>query len=396
LIGIPIARIAGIEVRVQLGWVIVLALIAVIAVGQLTAIDPEIEDATSWILGAIVALGFFASSVAHDLAHAVVARRRGVDVRAVVVTFFGGSTPLDAGSENPGDDAAIAASGPLVSITIGLVLLALSAWAFALGDAFSNATGVLSVLMFLNMVLGLVNLIPAYPLDGGRIVRDLVWRRSGSERNGYRAASRSGRITGFLVIGLGILVLAVDPTFTGAMIALTGWFLVLSANAVRDRVKVDELVGENTVGEAMEADPVTVSPNLTIDTFAAQLIDGESPMTAVPVMEGDLVVGILGVAQVRRIPRARWTTTRVEEAMVKPPKMTFLSREEALRDALEQIQRHGLDGLPVMEDDKLVGVLTRRSASLFVRSKQAGAAAGTDAGGTADAPTSTEGEGTGS
>ena len=124
----------------------------------------------------------------------------------------------------------------------------------------------------------------------------------------------------------------------------------------------------------MEADPVTVSPNLTIDTFAAQLIDGESPMTAVPVMEGDEVVGILGVAQVRRIPRARWTTTRVEEAMVKPPKMTFLSREEALKDALEQIQRRGLDGLPVMEDDKLVGVLTRRSASLFVRSKQAGAA----------------------
>lgn len=399
MIGIPIARIAGIEVRVQLGWVIVLALIAVIAVGQLTAIDPQIESLTSWILGAIVALGFFVSSVAHDLAHAIVARRRGVDVRAVVVTFFGGSTPLDHGSSNPGDDAAIAASGPIVSITIGLVLLALSAWAFALGDAFSSATGVLSVLMFLNLILGLVNLIPAYPLDGGRIVRDLVWRRSGSERTGYRAASMSGRITGFLVIGLGIVVLAVDPTFTGAMIALTGWFFVLSANAVRDRVKVDELVGGHTVGEAMEADPVTVTPSLTIDTFAAQLIDGASPMTAVPVVEGNEVVGILGVAQVRRIPQRRWTTTRVEEAMVKPPKLEFLGSEDALKDALEQVQRKGLDGLPVVDDGALVGVLTRRSASLFVRSKQAdgeqakGSAAPAD---TADAPSSTEGEGPGS
>jgi Zn-dependent protease/CBS domain-containing protein len=417
MIGIPIARILGIEVRVQLGWVIVLALIAVIAVGQLTAIDPTIEDATSWLLGAIVALGFFASSVAHDLAHAVVARRRGVDVRAVVVTFFGGSTPLDAGSTDPGDDAAIAASGPLVSITIGLVLLALSAWAFALGDAFSNATGVLSVLMFLNMVLGIVNLIPAYPLDGGRIVRDLVWRRSGSERSGYQAASRSGRVTGFIVIALGIAVLAVDPTFTGAMIALTGWFLVLSANAVRDRVKVDELVGGHTVAEAMEPDPITVSPNLTIDTFAAQLLDGQSPMTSVPVVEGDQVVGILGVAQVRRIRQGAWTTTHVEEAMVKPPKMTFLSREDALKDALEQIQRKGLDGLPVMDDGALVGVLTRRSASLFVRAKQgataaeghvaASAAAGgaaeagdaadavgaADSKGSDDSPSSTEGEG---
>lgn len=393
MIGIPIARVLGIEIRVQLGWVIVLALIAVIAVGQLTAIDPALESVTSWILGGVVALGFFISSVAHDLAHAVVARRRGVDVRAIVVTFFGGSTPLDPGSEDPGDDAAIAASGPIVSITIGLVLLALTAWAFALGDAFSSATGVLSVLVFLNLVLGFVNLIPAYPLDGGRIVRDLVWRRSGSERSGYRAASRSGRITGFLVIALGIGVLAIDPTFTGAMIAVTGWFFILSANAVRDRVKVDELVGGHTVGEAMEPDPVTVTPSLTIDTFAAQLIDGESPMTSVPVVEGDQVVGVLGVAQVRRIPQARWTSTRVEEAMVKPPKLSFLAREDALKDALEKIQGQGLDGLPVMEEGQLVGVLTRRSAALFVRGKQGPEPGASGAGAATGGPSSTEGEG---
>ena len=392
MIGIPIARVLGIEIRVQLSWVVVLSLVAVIAVGQLTAIDPTIEAVTSWILAGIVALGFFISSVAHDLAHAVVARRRGVDVRSVVVTFFGGSTPLDPSSADPGDDAAIAASGPLVSISIGLVLLALTAWAFALGDAFSSATGVLSVLVFLNLVLGFVNLIPAYPLDGGRIVRDLVWRRSGSERSGYRAASRSGRITGFLVIGLGIGVLAVDPTLTGAMIAVTGWFLILSANAVRDRIKVDELVGGHTVGEAMEPDPVTVSPSLTIDTFAAQLIDGESPMTAVPVVEHDQVVGILGVTQVRGIPQARWTSTRVEEAMVKPTKLTFLSRDDALKDALEKIQRQGVDGLPVMDEGALVGVLTRRSAALFVRANQAAPETSTT-GAPAGGPSSTEGEG---
>jgi Zn-dependent protease len=391
VIGIPIARVFGIEIRVQLGWVIVLALIAVIAVGQLTAIDPEIEAATSWILGGVVALGFFVSSVVHDLAHAVVARRRGVDVRAVVVTFFGGSTPLDPGSADPGDDAAIAASGPVVSIVIGFVLLALTAWAFALGESFDNATGVLSVLVFLNLVLGFVNLIPAYPLDGGRIVRDLVWRRSGSERTGYRAASRSGRITGILVIALGVAVLAIDPSFTGAMIALTGWFLILSANAVRDRVKVDELVGGHTVGEVMEPDPVTVNPSLTIDTFAGQLLDRESPMTAVPVVEDDEVVGVLGISQIRGIPQPRWTTTRVESAMVRPPKMTFLRREDGLKGALEHLQRHGLDGLPVMADGKLVGVLTRRAAALFVRAKQATPSAAVEADSAAK-PTSTEDE----
>ena len=120
--GIPIARIFGIEIRVQLGWVIVLALIAVIAVGQLSAADPELEAAASWILGGLVALGFFFSSVSHDLAHALVARRRGVEVQAITIAFFGGSTPFDPSSTNPGDDAAIALSGPLTSIGIAGLL----------------------------------------------------------------------------------------------------------------------------------------------------------------------------------------------------------------------------------------------------------------------------------
>ena len=143
----------------------------------------------------------------------------------------------------------------------------------------------------------------------------------------------------------------------------------------------------------LEPGPVTVSPNLTIDTFAAQLIDGESPMTAVPVVEGGQVVGILGAAQVRRIAQARWTGTRVEEAMVKPPKLTFLSPDGALKDARERMQRQWLDGLPVMDNGALVGVLTRRSAALFVRGKQGPSPEGRGAGAPAGGPSSTEGEG---
>lgn len=371
--GIPIARIFGIEIRVQLGWTIVLALIAVIAVGQLTAVDPDLEESVSWVLGGLVALGFFLSSVSHDLAHALVARRRGVDVPAIAVSFFGGSTPLDPSSPNPGDDAAIAASGPLASIALGAVLFGLTVVAIALGDSFSAAAGVLSVLVFLNLILGLVNLVPAYPLDGGRIVRDLAWRRSGSERAGWRAASRSGRVTGLVVIAIGIFVIFSDPSPTGAMIALTGWFLILSANSVRDRIKLDELVGEHEVREAMEEAPATVHPSLTVDTFAAQLLDGESPMTAVPVVRGDEIVGILGVSQVRRIRQRDWASTRVEDVMVKEPKLSVLSPSGSLKGALEQLHRVGVDGLPVAEKERLVGVLTRRGVALFIRARQEGA-----------------------
>ena len=368
--GVPVARIFGIEIRVQLGWVIILALIAVIAVGQLTAIDTEIESLASWILGGIVALGFFVSSVSHDLAHALVARRRGVEVQAIGVSFFGGSTPLDPASSNPGDDAAIAASGPLTSIGIATGLFAVSVGVVALGEQYRATSGVLSVLILLNLMLGLVNLIPAYPLDGGRIVRDLAWRRSGSERSGWRVASLSGRATGLVVIAIGFALLLPNGDVTGAMIALTGWFLVLSANSVRDRVRLDDLFGDLLVSEAMEPTPATVHPSLTVDIFAAQLLDGESPVTAVPVVQGEEVVGLLGIGQVRRVRRAAWESTRVEDVMARPPRLTFLRPMDSLRNGLERIQRAGLDGLPVLEEGRLVGMLTRRGAATFMQERQ--------------------------
>lgn len=369
--GIPIARIFGIEIRVQFGWAIVLALIAVIAVGQLTEVNPELEAAAAWFLGALVALGFFISSVSHDLAHALVARRRGIDVKSIAVSFFGGATPLDPTSPDPGDDVAIAASGPLVSIAIGVVLFALTVAASALGQGFTPAAGVLAVLVFLNLVLGFVNLVPAYPLDGGRIVRDLAWRRSGSERSGWRAASISGRVTGIIVIAIGVALLFIQTDATGAMIALTGWFLVLSANSVRDRVKLDDLVGDHVVSEAMEDAPATVSPSLTVDTFAAQLLDGESPVTVVPVVQGERILGILGVGQIRRIRRSAWANTRVEDVMATPPKVSFLAPTDPLKVALERIQRSSLDGLPVLEDGRLLGMLTRRGVGRFIQERSA-------------------------
>jgi Zn-dependent protease/predicted transcriptional regulator len=369
--GIPIARIFGIEIRVQVTWAFILALVAVIAVGQLTTVDPQLEQVTAWFLGGLVALGFFLSSVSHDLAHALVARRRGIAVPSIAISFFGGASPLDPASPDPGDDAAIAASGPIASIVIGLVLLVLMIGAAGLGERFDAAAGVLAVLVFLNMVLGFVNLVPAYPLDGGRIIRDLTWRRSGSERAGWRAASRSGRFTGWFIVGLGIVYLIAAEDVTGALIALTGWFLVLSSNAVRDRVRLDEFVADHLVSEAMEPTTTTVSPSLTVDTFAAQLLDVESGISAVPVMRGDEIIGLLSAGQIRRLRRGQWASTHVADVMATPPRLTFLAPTASLREGLEQVAKARLDGLPVLEDGKLVGVLSRRSIGRFIGEKRA-------------------------
>ena len=368
--GIPIARIFGIELRVHLGWILILGLIGYVAVAGLQVVQPGIDPAIGWLAGAVVALGFFLSSAAHDLGHAVVARRRGLPVTTVAVSFFGGATPLDPVAPTADDDLAIAVAGPAVSIVIAIVLAVVTAALNAVGGPlFLTLASTVGVLTGLNVLLGVVNLLPAYPLDGGRIVRAFAWRRGGSIAAGWRASARSGRLAGSFAIGIGAVIALGGYVTNGAMIAISGWFLVLSARSISERLRVDRLIGGLHVEDAMETSPVSVGPTLTVDTLASQLLDGESTMTAVPVVsEGD-VVGMLGIREVQRLQQRLWSTTRVEDVMAKPPRLTMLSARDSLVTAVERLQRAGLDGLPVVDGRSLVGILTRRSVGQLLHER---------------------------
>lgn len=371
--GVPIGRIAGIEIQVQLAWVLVLALIAALALSQLRQAAPGSSEPVRWLLAGLVAVGFFGSAVAHDLSHALMARRRGIDVRTVVVSFFGGAAPDEPSAGRAADDLAIVTVGPAVSlgIGVGLVLLAVGSAAVSgpIGDAAGPLLGVLGVL---NLLLGGVNLVPAYPLDGGRIVRDLAWLRSGDERTGWRAAARIGRYTAFLLLAAGLVVVATGDPANGAFVALSGWFLFLSARAIKERVRVDELIGDLHVSDALEIDVPSIGPGLTLDTFADQLLGDESPTTVVPVMRDDELLGVVGVAQVRRVRQAAWPTTHVEDVMLKPPRLVPLSPDDTLLSGFEKIRRARADGLPVVGSDGFVGLLTLRSIGAIVRGRVGG------------------------
>ena len=373
MIGIPIARVFGIEVRVQLGWIFVVALVAALAVIQVGSAVPALAAPVQWVLGGAVGIAFFVSAMAHDLAHALTARRRGVDVDSLLISFFGGTAPGDPTSSNASDDLAIAASGPILSASLGFLLGVVALGFGSQGSEIGLAMGqVVAVLAVLNILIGLVNLIPAYPLDGGRIVRALAWRRTGSMSGGWSAASTTGRVAGLVILSIGGGLFLVGELSNGGMVALSGWFLILSSRAIRERQKVDRMIGGLLVADAMERNPTAVQQTLTVDTLAGQLLDSETPTTAIPVMDGTDVIGILGVREVRRLRRAAWGITRVGDAMSRPPRMITLAPDVSLVDAVEGLQRSGLDGLPVMQDGRLQGVLTRKSVGQIVRDRSAG------------------------
>ncbi len=358
--GWPVAHLFGFEIRIHLSWILIGSLVTVLVVSQLEANAPTIATPMKWLTGAVIAVAFFLSVLAHELGHGIVARRRGLDVGPITVFFFGGSASFQLESDRPRDEAAVAVAGPLVSLAIGTVLAVAGVLAQAAGDETLRAAGLVAlVLAALNLILGVANLVPAYPLDGGRLVRAIFWARTGDERKGSRASATSGRYVGWVLVGGGLALMLLGETTDGLMLGLSGWLLGSASRAINRRLAVQELIEGVRVGDVVDRDVTTVSPQLTVDTFADQLMErGEG--SALPVARDDQIVGVVGSTQLRRVGRRSWATTRAEDVMVGPPSMAALAPGDSLWSALDRLRRTGLDGLPVIEAGGFVGVVTRR------------------------------------
>jgi Zn-dependent protease len=372
---IPVGRLGGLEIRIHVSWAIILAVIVVTAGAQVGVLDPASSMPVRWGIGAVVGFLFLVSAMAHELGHALVARRRGVPTDSVVVYFLGAAASPDLTTTRPRDEVAIALSGPIVSLALGTVLLGVAAVAGMIGDDGPSVIvgRVAFVVGTLDLGLGVVNLVPAFPLDGGRVVRGLAWARSGDARSGLLTAARVGRYVGLFLAGLGItgiLLGDVLPTdsIDGLMVALCGWFITSTARTVERRAGLDRLLDGLSVGEVMDRDVAGIPPGLTLDTFAGQVLDGSSSM-ALPVTRGTELLGVIGASQLRRVRQDRWATTRAEDLMISPPVLLVVSPETTIRAALVGLGRAGIDALPVMDGGIFAGLLTRRAVAAAIQGR---------------------------
>ena len=262
----------------------------------------------------------------------------------------------------------IALAGPLASLAIGLGMVGLAIGLQSAGVRTAGIAEALVIVGGLNVLLAGISVIPAFPLDGGRLVRAVAWARSGSQRAGSRAAGVVGKFAGRAALILGLAIIIGGDTLDGIMVGLVGWFLIASARSVERWLVLDDLVAGMSVGEAMEQKLETISPQLTLDTFAAGVLDG-TVMPALPVVQDDLVVGIVGATQLRAVPVRNWPSTRTEDVMVGGPDLPTASPDERLTIALERLRQSRLDGLPVLDGATLRGVLTRRSIAALLHAR---------------------------
>ncbi|MBA2300739.1 MAG: CBS domain-containing protein [Chloroflexi bacterium] len=363
---LPIASLFGFEIRVHVSWAIILAVIGVTATTQVTELAPGIGAAAGWLIGAVVAASFLLSALAHELGHALAARHVGLPRGPVIVYFFGGAASTRLETTRPRDEILVASAGPLVSLAVGLVLMVVAlVGELAAGGSMQAVGRVAFVIGVMNLLLGGVNLLPAFPLDGGRIVRGLAWARTGDPARSLRISASAGRYLGILFATAGIVGILVVDSLDGLMLAVCGWFIVSSAGAVERSADVDVMLEGISVADVMEHDVSGVPPGLTLDTFADQILSG-SAQSSVPVLRGRDLVGMVGAKQVRRIRRDRWANTRAEDLMVSADALPSVGPEMSLRDVLDRLHRSGLDGLPVLESGALTGIVTRNAVAKAV------------------------------
>lgn len=357
---IPLLRLFGVEIRVHISWTVILAVVAVNVESQVGRVEPGSSAAVRWAVAAVVAASLLVSAVLHELGHAYAGRRAGVWDGPVVVYFFGAAATTTLTTRRPRDEIVIAVAGSVVSLTLGAVLVLAGLAAGRAGPTTIQAAGEVAVVVgTLNLLLGGFNLLPAFPLDGGRVIRGIAWHRSRDPDLGLRAAARVGRWFGFGLTALGFIVIVAADSIDGLMIALCGWFLVNTSGAALRQAQFDVVVGDLRVGEVMDRMVQGVPPGLTIDTFAARMLDG-SASPSLPVVRGADLVGVIGQTQLRRIRPGRWATTRAEDLMVAVPGLPVIDSATPIRAVLEQLQRYRLDGLPVVDAGTLAGIVTRQ------------------------------------
>ncbi len=364
---VPLGRLAGVSIGLHWSWFAVLALFAwSLGASLFPSAYPGLSDWTYTAMAVVAALALFACLVAHELGHAIQARREGVEIEGITLWIFGGVARFKGMFPSAAAEFRIAIAGPLVSLVLGLAFAGLAVM-LALPDAIE---GVVAWVGQANLLLLAFNLLPALPLDGGRVLRALLWRRTGDFARATRSAGRLGRWIGHgLVAGGLVLMLFGFPD--GLWFALIGWFIAAAADSERRLGEASELLAGLTVADAMATHPVSVWAAASLDEFAEETY-ARARHTAYPVVDGGRAAGRLAFRAVADVPSASWGGVRVRDVAQPLEQTLALAPGEPLFEAAVALMQHP-DGWAVVTDGVLVtGVLTVSDISRIIRAPRIG------------------------
>lgn len=389
--GFKVGKIFGIRIHIDWSWIFIFLLVTWnLAAAVFPSLHPDWDIATNIGLGVAASLLFFLSILLHELAHSLVAKARGLPVRRITLFFFGGVSNIEREPPSPKTEFLMAIVGPLTSILLGIGFTWLGRQNVpALAGDLNNPMQILrgldplsTMLLWLgpiNILIGIFNLIPAFPLDGGRILRSILWASMDDFRRATRWATAIGQGFGWLLIVAGIAMVfgANLPVLgtglgNGIWFAFIGWFLVNAASQSYQQVLIEDMLEGVPITRLMREPAPAVSADLPVSTLVYDhVMRGDE--RAFPVLDDGHLVGMVYAENLRDVERSTWDTTRVRDVMVPEAELEVVTPGEDAMDAFQKLARKEMRQIPVVQNGELIGMLRRRDILrwLQVRSEMA-------------------------
>lgn len=349
-----LARLFGIDIQFHWTWLIILYLVAA-TLGEFFARAYHWHALTVWAAALVTTALFFVSVVLHELAHSLAARAYGLPVHTITLFVFGGVSELTREPDHAGAEFVIAILGPLTSLVIGGVCLGLS----KLGSVHQPVFAVLWWLGSINLLLAIFNLAPGFPLDGGRVLRAIIWSANHNFLSATRWATRIGKVVALLFILVGVLQFFHGQGLNGLWIAFIGWFLLVAAEQSWRQTEARSALGSFTVRDLSNPFFTSVSPDETVEGYFHQVADSHNYRASLVMEDGDRLIGVIAPVDLRNAPRPRWGELRVRNLMVPRTRLVTATLQDGLMEALEKMALNNVSQLPVVEGDHVHGVIRR-------------------------------------
>jgi Zn-dependent protease/predicted transcriptional regulator len=357
--GVKLFRVLGIQISLNYTWFIVFGLIVwSLASGYFPYHYPGLSRSAHWMMGFLGAVFLFLSVLAHEVTHSYIAKKEGMDVSEITLFIFGGVSQLTKEPEDPQKELKVAIGGPASSLVLALIFWILSKATSPFPDLLLY-TGLLNYLAFINLALAVFNLIPGFPLDGGRVLRAIYWRKTNNLRKATQIASEAGKWVGVGIILLGLFWILAGNLIGGFWFVIIGIFLRSAAEGGYQQAVMKGALEGVKLKELMSRGVISVQPSLPIDRLVEDFYLTYKHNTY-PVIDSDRIIGIITLKQVKEVPRSQWVEKTVRDVMMPLREDITLDPDGEAVDALQKMIRSGEGRLPVVKEGKAVGMISRR------------------------------------
>ena len=366
--GVTLFRLFGFEVKVDFSWLIIATLITwSLARSVFPAYFGSLTSATYWAMGVVGAAGLFLSVIIHEFSHSLVARRFGLSMKGITLFIFGGVAEMAGEPPNARAEFFMAIAGPAASVVLSGIIYGVTVLG-GVSNWPSPVIGVLSYLWVINLVLAAFNLVPAFPLDGGRVLRSLLWGYSKRLTWATRIASRIGSGFGFLLMLLGVLFFIRGDLVGGIWWFLIGMFVRSASTGSYQQLLTKQVLAGHPVRQFMQENPIAVPYQISIEQLVEDYVY-KHHFKMFPVLEGERLVGCITTRQIKELPRSEWNQHTVKELSSGCSKENTISPDADATEALSQMHRTHNSRLMVVEGDRLVGIIALKDLLEFLSLK---------------------------